>query len=252
MLPSNCRPIIVTDAGYKSPWFRAVRALGWDIIGRIRKPHLCSLDRGDTWQCIRYLYTQATCRPKRFDNSQIVRSNPFACTLVLFKQKSKGRHASNPDGTRKASKRSKAHAQGAKDPWLLATSLAPHRSLSKQVVAIYRQRMQIEEGFRDMKSTKFGLGYEQNKSVKKQRLTILVLLTTLASLVAILLGIVLVSSNKHRRFQANTETRSVLSFHYLGLRAVACRIRFTMRQWKAALKWYSSIVDSAWAGSTWN
>jgi len=252
MLPSNCRPIIVTDAGYKSPWFRAVRALGWDIIGRIRKPHLYSLDRGDTWQCIRYLYTQATCRPKRFDNSQIVRSNPFACTLVLFKQKSKGRHASNPDGTRKASKRSKAHAQGAKDPWLLATSLAPHRSLSKQVVAIYRQRMQIEEGFRDMKSTKFGLGYEQNKSVKKQRLTILVLLTTLASLVAILLGIILVSSNKHRRFQANTETRSVLSFHYLGLRAVACRIRFTMRQWKAALKWYSSIVDGAWTAGTWN
>ena len=248
ILPSHCRPIIVTDAGYKSPWFRAVRALGWDIIGRIRKPHLYSLDRGDTWQCIRYLYTQATCRPKRFDNSQIVRSNPFACTLVLFKQKSKGRHASNPDGTRKASKRSKAHAQGAKDPWLLATTLASHRSLSKQVVAIYRQRMQIEEGFRDMKSTKFGLGYEQNKSVKKQRLTILVLLTTLASLVAILLGIILVSSNKHRRFQANTETRSVLSFHYLGLRAVACRIRFTMRQWKAALKWYSSIVDAAWAG----
>ncbi|WP_390607196.1 hypothetical protein [Alteromonas gracilis] len=25
---------------------------------------------------------------------------------------------------------------------------------------MYRQRMQIEEGFRDMKSTKFGLGYE--------------------------------------------------------------------------------------------
>jgi len=85
-----------------------------------------------------------------------------------------------------------------------------------------------------MKSTKFGLGYEQNKSVKKQRLTILVLLTTLASLVAVLLGMVLVSSNKHRRFQANTETRSVL---------------FTMRQWKAALKWYSSTVDAAWAGT---
>ena len=252
ILPSHCRPIIVTDAGYKSPWFREVLALGWDIVGRVRKPHFYSLDSGNTWQCIRNLYAKATCRPKRFDNSQIVRSNPFACTLVLFKQKSKGRHASNPDGTRKASKRSKVHAQGAKDPWLLATSLATHRSLSKQVVAIYRQRMQIEEGFRDMKSTKFGLGYEQNKSVKKQRLTILVLLTTLASLVAILLGMVLVSSNKHRRFQANTETRSVLSFHYLGLRAVACRIRFTMRQWKAALKWYSSIVDGAWTAGTWN
>ena len=116
MLPSNCRPIIVTDAGYKSPWFREVLALGWDIVGRVRKPHFYSLDSGNTWQCIRNLYAKATCRPKRFDNSQIVRSNPFACTLVLFKQKSKGRHASNPDGTRKASKRSKVHAQGAKDP----------------------------------------------------------------------------------------------------------------------------------------
>ena len=96
------------------------------------------------------------------------------------------------------SKRSKVHAQGAKAPWLLATSLKSHRHLSKQVVAIYRQRIQIEEGFRDMKSTKFGLGYEQNESVKKQRLSILVLLATLVSLVAILLGIVLVTSNKHR------------------------------------------------------
>ena len=178
ILPRHCRPIIVTDAGYKSPWFREVLALGWDIVGRVRKPHFYSLDSGNTWQCIRHLYDQATCRPKRFDSSQIVRSNPFTCTLVLFKQKAKGRYASNPDGTRKASKRSKVHAQGAKDPWLLATSLESHRRLSKQVVAIYRQRMQIEEGFRDMKSTKFGLGYEQNKSVKKQRLTILVLLTT--------------------------------------------------------------------------
>jgi len=39
ILPSHCRPVIVTDAGYKSPWFREVRALGWDIVGRIRKPH---------------------------------------------------------------------------------------------------------------------------------------------------------------------------------------------------------------------
>ena len=100
-----------------------------------------------------------------------------------------------------------------------------------------------------MKSTKFGLGFEQNKSVKKQRLTILALLTTLASLVAILLGMVLVSSNNNRRFQANTETRKVLSFHYLELRAVACRTRFIVRQWKAALKWYSSIVDGAWTGA---
>ena len=51
--------------------------------------------------------------------------------------------------------------------------------------------MQIEEGFRDMKSTRFGLGFEQNNSVKPARLSILILLTTLASLAVILLGMVL-------------------------------------------------------------
>ena len=43
-------------------------------------------------------------------------------------------------------------------------------------------------------------------------------------------GISAKAYEKHRRFQANTETRNVLSLHYLGLRAVSCRIRFTMRQ----------------------
>ncbi|SCZ60364.1 Transposase DDE domain-containing protein, partial [Thiohalomonas denitrificans] len=36
ILPSQCRPIVVTDAGFKNPWFRAVEALGWDWVGRIR------------------------------------------------------------------------------------------------------------------------------------------------------------------------------------------------------------------------
>lgn len=40
------RPIIVSDAGYKSPWFREVLALKWHIVGRIRKPHSYSLDGG--------------------------------------------------------------------------------------------------------------------------------------------------------------------------------------------------------------
>merc|ERR1712023_514734 len=168
-----------------------------------------------------------------------------ACTLVLFKQKSKGRHARNTDGSLKRSGHSKKHAQGAKDPWLLATSLPYHRHLSKQVVGIYRQRMQIEEGFRDMKSTRFGLGYENNRSTTKARITVLVLLTTLASLVAVLLGMLLVVSNKHRRFQANTETKSVLSFHFLGLRAFNTSMQFTLHQWKKTIRWLDELTAEA-------
>ena len=51
-----------------------------------------------------------------------------------------------------------APAAREREPWLLATSLPVTRTLARQVVRLYRLRMSIEEGFRDMKSHQFGLG----------------------------------------------------------------------------------------------
>jgi hypothetical protein len=34
LLPDQLRPILVTDAGYRTPWFEAVSAMGWDWVGR--------------------------------------------------------------------------------------------------------------------------------------------------------------------------------------------------------------------------
>jgi hypothetical protein len=36
VLPAGCRPIIVADAGFKTPFFVAVRALGWHFVIRLR------------------------------------------------------------------------------------------------------------------------------------------------------------------------------------------------------------------------
>ena len=36
VLPERCRPIVVTDPGFRGPWFRDVEALGWNLVGRIR------------------------------------------------------------------------------------------------------------------------------------------------------------------------------------------------------------------------
>jgi hypothetical protein len=36
VLPKNVRPILVTDAGFRGPWFRAVEAMGWHWLGRLR------------------------------------------------------------------------------------------------------------------------------------------------------------------------------------------------------------------------
>lgn len=35
ILHDECYPIVVTDAGFQTPWFRAVQKLGWDYLGRL-------------------------------------------------------------------------------------------------------------------------------------------------------------------------------------------------------------------------
>jgi hypothetical protein len=104
-------------------------------------------------------------------------------------------------------------------PWLIATSLRRTKSLGKKIVAIYRLRMQIEEKFRDIKSSLFGLGFEHHKSRYVHRIAVLILIATLASILANIIGLAIFMVGLHRRYQANTvKIRRVLSFHYLGLR----------------------------------
>ena len=98
----------------------------------------------------------------------------------------------------------------------------------KQVKRIYATRMQIEETFRDVKSARFGLGFELNGTYKTKRLQILLLIVMLALFVLWLLGLVAKMTNQHWQYQANTvKNKNVLSVNYLGLR-VAKDQRFIM------------------------
>ncbi len=36
VLPEGVTPLIVTDAGYKNPWFKSIEKLGWYWLGRVR------------------------------------------------------------------------------------------------------------------------------------------------------------------------------------------------------------------------
>lgn len=217
IINQQATPIIVTDAGYKTVWFREVKALGWDFAGRVRKP-MMYVNKKQEWEHIDELYKQAKRRPKSF-NGQICRSRPLACTLVLFKGKNKGRHSLTQHNIRRQSKCSKVHAKGATDPWLIATSLPRTKHTAKKLVTIYKMRMQIEEEFRDIKSSLFGLGFEHHKSRCIKRIAVLILIATLASILANIIGLAMTLAGVHKRYQANTlKTRRVLSFHYLGLR----------------------------------
>ena len=50
VLPNHCRPILITDAGFRGPWFRAVEALGWDWVGRVRNKIKYLNEQTGRWQ----------------------------------------------------------------------------------------------------------------------------------------------------------------------------------------------------------
>ncbi len=75
LLPPNCRPILVTDAGFRTPWFKQVEALGWDWVGRIRNRHEVRLLGEEGWIPRKSLYHQATSTPKALDGASVTQSN---------------------------------------------------------------------------------------------------------------------------------------------------------------------------------
>ncbi|MEQ9765806.1 IS4 family transposase, partial [Pectobacterium versatile] len=44
-VPPDKKVIIVTDAGFQNAWFRHIKSLGWDFIGRVRGTTLLRLNR---------------------------------------------------------------------------------------------------------------------------------------------------------------------------------------------------------------
>jgi hypothetical protein len=107
--------------------------------------------------------------------------------------------------------------------------------------------MQIEESYRDMKSSRFGLGFNQSKSYKIKRIAMLMLIGILAGIVAILIGVAAEQAGFARHFQANTiKVRRVLSFHYLGLRMIAQkRLALTRQHFVAGVRHLKNMMAEA-------
>ena len=221
MLPPQCRPIIVTDAGFRTPWFKQVEALGWDWVGRIRNRHEVQLPGETQWIPCKSLYDKATATPKALGRACLTKSNPIGCQLVLYKGKPKGRVHLNRRGQRVRSSHSRKHEKAQREPWLLGTSLPEGFKLAEKAVKLYSLRMQIEEAFRDLKSTRFGLSLELHHTYQLERLQVLLLIATLALMVAWLMGRATELTGQARHYQANTvKTRVVLSTIFLGLKVI--------------------------------
>ena len=59
MLAEDCCPIIVSDAGFRGPWFKLVAALGWEWVGRVRNRTFIQMAGTASWVPAKSLYRTA-------------------------------------------------------------------------------------------------------------------------------------------------------------------------------------------------
>ena len=89
ILPDDCKPIIVSDAGFRGPWFKLVSSFGWDFVGRIRNStqYQGPLDKG--WAPIKTLYARAKLKPQFLFTALLAKANPVTGNFYLMKSKPK-------------------------------------------------------------------------------------------------------------------------------------------------------------------
>jgi hypothetical protein len=240
LLNKECCPILVTDAGFKNPWFKEVQSLGWDYIGRVRGKTKYK-DKLD-YEYIEQLYGKAGLEPEYLGEKILSKRNPLKTSFYIVKQKLKGRKSYRRDGRIKRDKDSKNYSRSQREPWLLVSSLKGYFK-AKKVVWIYKKRMSIEESFRDTKSNQYGLSLERNKTYKRKRLIVWLMMGALANLLAMVVGIEAERIKLHYQFQSNSiKHRRVLSVFYLGCEVIKKKIDIPIKTSEIALVLQGSFL----------
>lgn len=211
VIPSGCSPIILADAGFRSPFMELVVKKKWDYVIRLRGPARIRHKYGRGWTRLSFLFGQAGPRAKDLGRVEIGLRRRYVTRLICARRPV--RHRTYRTRVRRGSVAWRER-RSAFEPWVIATSL---NEPSKRIVGLYARRMQIEETFRDTKSARYGMSLGNARTRSQDRANTLLLLASLAHLVSILLGIAAEASRLHRGYQANTTVKKrVLSLARLG------------------------------------
>lgn len=231
LIPKDMRPILVTDAGFRAPWFRAVEAMGWYWLGRLRHRTLVKPvdvdDEPESWVPCRSLYELAVAAPRDLGLMDTVRAKPWRCRMVVHAKPPKGRKQRNRQGLPSRTKKCKVNAAREREPWLLVASPALTHLNARQIVALYARRMQIELSFRDLKSHRYGYAFEDSLTRKGKRIEVLLLLHTMAAFASWLVGIACETAGIDRWLTPYRAKRRLYSIMRLGHEAL-------MRRWSNA------------------
>jgi hypothetical protein len=245
ILPANCRPIIVTDAGFGIPWFKQVLSYGWDYVGRIINNSYYTQDK-ENWISIHSLLSYPRSQIKRLGKVLLSKQHEFTCYLLAYKSRKKGRVRKNVYGEKAARSVSVQSAKRGRQAWVLASSLGDSELIAKRIVEIYQTRMQIEESFRDIKNPQFGFGLRYSRSLGKKRLTNLFIIGLLGTLIAWLTGLCAKNNNLHYSFQTNSlKNCNVLSVFFIGCQVIRHAKLFTKKELMNAIYQVREVTSFA-------
>ncbi|HDC1418543.1 TPA: IS4 family transposase [Salmonella enterica] len=208
----GARVIIVTDVGFQNAWFRHIKSLGWDFIGRIRGNIQMRLDsKGEYW--FRRQELQAHNKPEYLGTGTLARSEYARCDghFYLHKKEPKGRKHRHSWCRIKRKFQMRDGRSSAKEPWLIFSSIKDFKS--REIMRLYGRCMQIEQNFRDEKSERFGFGLRASYSRSVGRMLVLSQLATLSTIVLWLIGYHAENKGLHLRYQAKSiKSRRVISY----------------------------------------
>lgn len=202
MIPTDKKVVIITDAGFSTPWFKSVLKCKWDYIGRLTSCTMIQPEDQDRWIKVKDFHHIKNNRVRWVGKSIIGKRSktPVEGNIYCYKNKNKKRK----DKSRLPNQNERYGAMY-KRPWIIATSLKNSEYGGDFIINMYKNRMQIEQNFRDEKNARFGFGWRLGRTKCMKRLAVLCLIAHIASFFLLQLGAIAESLNLHKHFQVNTK-----------------------------------------------
>lgn len=238
-LPPGIRPVIVTDAGFRSAWFKSVLEIGWDFVGRVRNKNVVKF-KDDNWVSTKSLYERATTKPSKLGCGLLTRRLQVPCQFVAFKKALRNRKVLTKRKELKSGRHHQLYSRSTREPWLLATSL---KNSAVEVARIYKQRMQIEENFRDTKSFRYGFGLEHSRTRCPKRMAVLLLINAMTAIQCWIAGIAMIKQGRAQDYQVQSaKIKNAISIPFLGRQALRRKYRISNRMFNDAFLYIQKLI----------
>lgn len=215
-IPPSHDVVVIMDAAFGEEWLNAIEELNWNWLLRIRGRRSIRLDQKSDWYEANQLMPSISGKAKCHNASYLNKARPITCRMITKGPATTSKRKKPIKPPRNYNAANGNYSRIAKEPIILATNL-PESYKASDILKFYKKRMQIEESFRDVKSTRYGLGAREAKTTCVHRWGVKMLLAAIVQIVAWVIGIIGHSQNYQSKFQANTvRNRKVFSYFFLG------------------------------------